>query len=284
MSNSLSTLEQLCFSTTRIVTEDSAGGIYTGTGFFFSFQIEGKTIPLVVTNKHVVKGMVKGVFKMTEADASGNPIYDKHLSVEITNSFEQQWIMHPEDSVDLCAMPIAQIHNVAQQGGVSLFYRTFDSTLIPTSEVLEQIDVVEDIFMIGYPNGLWDNINNMPIVRTGTTATNYILDYVGKKEFLIDAACYPGSSGSPVFIYNNSGYKNKSGSLIIGGTRLLFLGILYAGPQQTTTGEIRIVDIPTAQTPISVASIPMNLGIVIKSEKLFDFASILESRMKKDMK
>jgi len=32
--NDLSILEQLCFSTTRIETEDEKGSTYSGTGFF----------------------------------------------------------------------------------------------------------------------------------------------------------------------------------------------------------------------------------------------------------
>lgn len=37
--------------------------------------------------------------------------------------------------------------------------------------------------------------------RRGITATNINFDYNGKKEFVIDAACFPGSSGFPVFIW-----------------------------------------------------------------------------------
>ena len=58
--------------------------------------------------------------------------------------------------------------------------------------------MVEDVLMIGYPNGLWDTTHNMPIIRRGTIATDIKLDYNEKKEFVIDAACFPGSSGSPV--------------------------------------------------------------------------------------
>ena len=41
----------------------------------------------------------------------------------------------------------------------------------------------------------------MPILRRGTTATPIALNFEGRPEFLIDAAVYPGSSGSPVFVY-----------------------------------------------------------------------------------
>ena len=72
--------------------------------------------------------------------------------------------------------------------------------------------------MIGYPIGLIDEYNNKPIVRKGITATTYNIDYNGKKEFLIDIACFPGSSGSPIFIRRDGlGIaKDSQGKQIIG--------------------------------------------------------------------
>ena len=129
--------------------------------------------------------------------------------------------------------------------------------------------------MIGYPNGIWDSVNNKPIFRKGITATHPKFDYNGKKEFMIDAACFPGSSGSPVFILNEGGYRDKKGNTYLGTTRIMLIGVLYAGPQHTATGEVKIINVPTSQIPVSISSIPNNLGIVIKSfrikelEKLF---------------
>ena len=138
--------------------------------------------------------------------------------------------------------------------------------------MLSSVDAVEEIIMIGYPNGLWDSTNNMPIVRRGITATNISFDYNGKKEFLIDAACFPGSSGSPVLICNVGAYRDKQGNLNLGSSRVLFVGVLYAGPQLTVTGDIRIVSVPDSQQKaMSVAAIPNNLGYIIKSECILDF-------------
>jgi hypothetical protein len=62
----------------------------------------------------------------------------------------------------------------------------------------------------------------------------------------------------------------KSGGITI-GSRVKLLGILYAGPQCTITGELEIVNVPTQQRPMAVSQIPINLGIVIQSQKLLDF-------------
>ena len=135
--------------------------------------------------------------------------------------------------------------------------------------------------MVGYPNGIWDSKNNLPILRRGITATAVYNDYNGKKEFMIDMACFPGSSGSPVFLYNPTFYNSKDGTAINLGSRIYLLGILYAGPQYMTTGELEIIDIPTTRTIRPIAGIPINLGLTIKAEKLLDFEAIIEELLKK---
>ena len=141
----LSIMEQLCFSTTRIETKDANGNGYSGTGFFFSYKLnESKIVPLIVTNKHVVRGMTTGMFKLTKADANGNPIHKDHFQIQI-DKFEQSWLFHPDNNVDLCVLPVANILNSAQARGVSLFYRSFDETIIPNKEQLNTLDAVEEI-------------------------------------------------------------------------------------------------------------------------------------------
>lgn len=159
----------------------------------------------------------------------------------------------------------------------TFFFKFFDNSLIPNLEQLSEIDIAEEVFMIGYPNGLWDSVNNMPIVRRGTMATNISLNHNDKREFVIDAACFPGSSGSPVVLFNKGGYTDKKGNLNWGKGRLMLLGILYAGPQLTVTGEIKIVTVPNfQQKPLAVSHIPNNLGYIIKSDAILDFVPLLK--------
>ena len=144
--------------------------------------------------------------------------------------------------------------------------------------------LMEEITMVGYPNGIWDQVNNMPIFRRGITATHPNLDWNGKSEFLIDAACFPGSSGSPVFLYNQIGYATKSKGMTIGPSRVKLLGILYAGPQHTASGEIKIVAVPTQNVPVAFTSIPNNLGIVIKAVNLEAFEDIFQKILETERK
>lgn len=178
----LSIYEQLSFCTSRIETEDANGNSYSGTGFFFNLNVNNKIVPLLITNKHVVKGMKKGLFRFTTADDDGLPNYKEHFTIEYSDNFENMWFMHPFDDVDLCVLPINPLIEAANKKNRRLFYRSLNNGDIPNEVQKQSIDAVEEITMIGYPNGLWDSLNNMPIIRKGITATNYILDYNGKKN------------------------------------------------------------------------------------------------------
>ena len=266
----LSLSEQLTYSTVRIECQYDDGSSGTGTGFFFRFlenKETGSHIPVVITNKHVINGSTKGRLLFTKAGINGEPQDREHLTVYF-DKFESYWKKHPNPEVDLCAMPIAPFINEAEKRKEKLFYISLDNTLIPSVEQMNELSALEEILMIGYPNGIWDSVNNKPILRKGVTATHPNLDYNGKKEFMIDAACFPGSSGSPVFVFNQGGYRDKKGNTYMGRSRLILLGALCAGPQHTATGEIKVINVPTSQKAISISSIPNNLGLVIKSERI----------------
>jgi hypothetical protein len=162
------------------------------------------------------------------------------------------------------------------------FYINLSQGIIASAEALASLDPIEDITMIGYPNGIWDEVNNLPIVRRGITATSASGKHQGKSEFLIDAACFPGSSGSPVFIYNNGSYGGFGGAGLVVGIRLMLIGVLYAGHLHTAVGEIKVVPIPTAAMPVPISQIPNNLGICIQASRILDFTPVLKTRIAAD--
>ncbi len=272
---SLSFSEQLTYSTVQIECEyanDNGGG----TGFFFRFlhnETTNSHVPVVITNKHVIEGAIRGKLIFTKATAGNMPLDTQHVPITLDN-FESLWRKHPDANVDLCAMPIASYLKAANAMGQRLFYIPLDKSIIPSQQQMSELNALEEILMIGYPNGIWDSVNNKPIFRKGITATHPKFDYNGKKEMMIDAACFPGSSGSPVFIFNEGGYKNKQGDFFPGRTRVFLLGVLYAGPHQTVQGEIQIINVPTSQQPMTISRIPINLGFVIKSERILELEQL----------
>lgn len=265
----LSHAEHLAHTTVRIECDLASGGVGTGTGFFYALDRNGdQHVPVIVTNKHVVEGATKGRFLLTSHNGADGPAVGNFKAFELDN-FQSRWLPHPDNDVDLCVMPIAPLLSQDEQTNTKFFFQTFDKAFIPTAADLDDMVGLETIVMVGYPNGLWDQTNNLPIFRKGVLASDYKRDWNGKKEFLIDAACFPGSSGSPVLLFDVGSYKKRNGTVY--RSRIKLLGVLYAGPQHTIQGDIQIVTVPTQQKPISVATIPNNLGIIIKAEQLNAF-------------
>lgn len=264
--------EKLLFSTVRIEAHSGAGLSSVGTGFFFSFSVDNdRQIPTIITNKHVVAGTTHGNFQVHEAkggDAGPMPS-GRSFTVEL-DQFEKRWFGHPAEEVDLCAMPFEPLRRQAEEEGRSIFHVSLDGSLVREDAHLQsEFGAVEEVVMVGYPIGLWDKTNNLPIIRRGITATHPGIDWEGKSIQIADIACFPGSSGSPVLIMDEGTYKSKSGGMVLGSDRIVLLGALYAGPQWTAEGDVKIREIPTAQERITVETgVMIHLGYIIKAKEI----------------
>lgn len=276
--NTLSTSELIVNSTIRIqcsgdtiVNGQKLRFTSTGTGFYFSFKIDSLTIPVIVTNYHVIKKTDKCELKFTEL-ISNKPQYGSQIN-ETINDSDKKWIKHP--NVDLAILPINPIiEDIKKSKNKVPFTVYFTENDLPNSELIETITAIEEVLMVGYPKGLWDKTNNLPIVRKGTTATPFYIDYEGNKQFLLDIPIYSGSSGSPVILFNQGSFSSRKGGLSI-GSRLALLGINVQSWDFETKGELIL---PQPNTKIETkTNLPINVAVVIKSEELLDFKPILKN-------
>jgi hypothetical protein len=253
--------EQLLFTTVRIETN-----IGTGTGFIFSYDWNGKRADFLVTNRHVVENTTYGRFFFNLSDGV-NPIVGKRHDIEIKD-FSRGWHGHSDPTIDVTILPFSPILNQIHGEGINIYFRSISHTLVPTPEQLEQLDAIEDIIFVGYPNGIFDSKNLLPVVRKGITATSPQIDYEGKPILLVDASVFPGSSGSPVFVYN-PGMFSRRGTTVV-GRRILFLGVIAQVVIREEHGKIEFITIPTAQIPIVKMQQMIDLGIVYKSSTVLD--------------
>ena len=270
-------LEQLAFITTRIECDLSSGKKSSGTGFFFRFDDREKALNscFLITNRHVVEGASRVTVFFTSATPDGrHPVVGEHFKRIIADG-EESWVHHPDATVDLSALCLNAEIERGNATGPRLFLKTFDETFLLQSHELASVTAGRDIMMIGYPNALWDTKHNMPIFRRGITATHVGIDFDGRREFMIDAACFPGSSGSPVILYD-PGIKAGPG-LKGGGPVVKLLGVLWGGPKYTVEGSIKAVPVPTQVVPVAESSMLMNLGYVIRAERILDFRPTLEA-------
>jgi hypothetical protein len=260
----LTVAEQMLYSTVKLTALKGGVATSTGTGFFMELALRGdKMVPVIVTNKHVVKDSDQIVAVCHFANEDGSKPSGRLVTCTIHTG--TCIVNHPDSTVDLCVILIGDIMLQAQSNGTPLFLKRLVLDMIPADDDWQYFDAIEDVTMIGCPNGISDEVNNLPIVRRGITASSLNKDYNGKKEFMVDMACFPGSSGSPIFLYDKSGYLDrKQNSYVMGQTRLHLVGILYAGPLVTNTGQIIL-----AQPPKVAVSAMMHLGNAIKASPLW---------------
>lgn len=267
----LSLAELLLYSTVKLTSKKSGASTGSGTGFFYAFCKEGeRRVPAIITNKHVIAGSDE-VVVICHTNENGKPIPNNFARLNISLA-PGGVAYHPDPNIDLCAIFIGDFVTQAQEAGKELFYCELGPELIPKMGDWQYFDAMEEVTMLGCPNGLSDEVNNLPIARRGISASHLSKDYNGKREFLVDMACFPGSSGSPIFVYDRNGYLDrKTNSYQMGTTRALLVGILYAGPLITNTGQIILGQPATVQI-----SAMMHLGNAIRSTAVHELESVVK--------
>jgi hypothetical protein len=254
--------EQLLYTTVKLMAFKDGNHFSTGTGFMFAFAKNGdENVPCIVTNKHVVdgadtirarlhygeNGQPTGEFVNCDFDISGGLLF-----------------RHPDPSVDLCAFTYADKLAEAASQQKEIFNKPLDMSIVPESDDWQYFDALEQVLMIGCPNGLADEINNLPISRRGITATSLTKNYNGKAEFMVDMACFHGSSGSPIFLHDTLGYLDRRDDTYkMAYERIKLVGILYSGPKVANDGRIVLSNMPRVEV-----STMMHLGNAIKSSEL----------------
>jgi S1-C subfamily serine protease len=260
--NSIS--KKLLFNTIRVDTVLEDGSEGSGTAFVVSHAHARGTHTFIVTNRHLVDGVRSGGLVFTQK-RDGQPLIGQRFQVNI-DDFPHAWFLHPDPEVDLAVVPMRPLEQAARDQGIELYYHAIDSRLAPDAATLRTLDALEEILFIGYPSGVWDHVNLMPILRRGTTATPMALDFEGRPEFLIDAAVYPGSSGSPVFIYQPE-LRRPSQSA---GRSFLFAGVIAAVFFREEANQLVPGPVPANPSGTVMGSEMIDLGLVIKAQAVLD--------------
>jgi hypothetical protein len=264
--------DEFLLSTVKIEATRGGHTISTGTAFYWCTEVEGdrRSISLI-TNKHVVDGADGFALHAHIADTRdrSRPSRDQlRLTIERGNGE----MPHPDPDVDLIALNITDILNKAAVSGKPVCHRMLGRGQIPDRQTWELFDSVEEVLMVGCPRGISDEYNNMPLVRRGITATSVRRNFNGKQEFMVDLACFPGSSGSPVFFYNQQEflvYQQPDGSMKP-KPKFALMGVLHAGPLVTNAGEIVL-----NQTPSVTVQTMMHLGQVIRSTRILEIDDLI---------
>jgi hypothetical protein len=154
--------ELMMHATVRIECVGANGSASSGTGFFFAmFQTQTESVPVIMTNKHVFGQNLTAAFFLTLAKPDGSPDLGNKVRVDVSD-LPNKWIGHPDPKVDLAIMPCADILRRLIDQRQQPFVVYLDQSIIPSDDALKFLLPVEDILVVGYPDGIWDAHNNAP--------------------------------------------------------------------------------------------------------------------------
>lgn len=254
-------------TTVRLDGRFENGGTCIGTGFLFDFADEGEPMMLtIVTNRHVLVDLKTGD-PVKDMDIVFSVVKDgRRVTRPFTFDDVQQFVsFHPDPEVDLCAIWLHRLVDAFPLlFGEEFCHAVIIPSDIPSAQDVSEMSAIEDVIMVGYPIGLRDEGNNLPLARRGVTATPYIYDYDGKPDFMLDIACFHGSSGSPVYILDEGVYAGKNGLIISQGVaRFKFLGVV-----KENRFEVNPALIAGQIESGLVVTDPINLALCVKSNEV----------------
>ena len=174
-----------------------------GTGFFYRAPLDdgtNRSITLLISNKHVFRNPRGNLLiNLNRKKEDGTPDFGNIKSFHQTG-FEHRYFPHPNPEVDLACINVSSITHTDAH-----FHGLHDSFL--ASIDYEKVAPGSDVIFVGYPVGLYDPVNNLPLIRRGSIASMPNIDFNGKGQIVIDAQIFPGSSGSPVFVAWDNRYS-----------------------------------------------------------------------------
>jgi len=206
---------------------DGSQVIGSGTGFFYQDRLL-----TYITNRHVIIDEDSDYYpdKLLLKIHTGNNINELPV-----NEFEKiplynvdgtkRWYEHPTlgSSADVVCIIIPPTSIINK---CSLVRYITPKNGYPSNV---QTSSADQVSIIGYPKGYYDEFHNLPIVKTGHIASPFGYYHNEKSYFLVDATVEEGMSGSPVFTQRILSFRDTDGkSMLSTKPDRYFLGIFSA--------------------------------------------------------
>lgn len=269
-------LQELPYTVIRVRAGDpnDPNCFHTGTGFFYMLKEKEVNYPIIVSNKHVFCGKTWIELDFSSQDDQGNRIFGPPTKTRF-QSGQLPIFEHPDPKVDLAAAPLTPLlEELKIKGRIPHTLCLQKGNLAPDS-VQKALFAGTSVLMVGFPNGIMDETNNLPVVRRGTLATHYEADYLGQTNFVVDIAAFSGSSGSPVFAFFDQFLPDEKGQIVFTSQpRVHLIGVLHSGPVMTAEGKVVPVPVPTTLQGVKT-NLMIHLGYCVKGGRIEELLPII---------
>lgn len=232
-------------STVLISFQVDAKSTSFGTGFLVFREIKDNQGNIfLITNKHVIppEGDKKSISIRVITRQGGT---NKIATIDVpvvgdSKKYLDNVRLNPNKDYDVAVVNITE--QVVKNGIDASWIPT---TLFVTKDKLkaEGITVGDEIFLLGYPDAIFDPRNVSPVLRVGVISTEPTQGYAFNDRlkatyglpdqidgFLIDANVFPGSSGSVVILKQQPTTIGPQGETVVSGAKKIpyVLGIVSA--------------------------------------------------------
>lgn len=195
------------------------------TGFFY---IDDKKNYYLVTNKHVVFGenFAKNVDPIVDQIKLNLHLDPRDLTKNgdlIINIDENTLLTNKtNEKIDIVLIKI-------DIDRTKYFFIPVDKTWIDSGNILVGI---ETIFVLGYPYGWYDEINNLPINRVGHLSSPFRVPFQGDPKMLGDVETHRGMSGGPVFMIlkDYTEVSDNTNTKMMGSRKTVLVGVHSGQP------------------------------------------------------
>ena len=241
----------------RIVTPLTVfqdGVEYKATGFYY-MELEQDSLRYsemhnlyLISNRHVlfpnerlpdsVHFSVLGYKKISKPNFLEYDFIDYTLDIDY---LRDSLLLDLNTDIDVAAINIFQlIEKSLYRGMIKLpFFASSKRNKISLEDMPPEIG--DRVMIIGYPYGFYDELNKIPIAKSGIISSFYGPDFNGDPKFLIDSKLYKSFSGS-IVVASPDQVKVKDGEMVFYKDKpVIFLGI-YSGEKYVVDEKISETD------------------------------------------
>ena len=126
------------YITVQVRCELTDGGLSRGSGFIFTYSKGTTTLPVLITNKHVVSGASRTLLSVPYVHREGDISERRSFNVAIGDG-EDFWVGHPDNSIDLCALPLQGVIERMLEHDPYAHHVSVDESLIPSQAELNKL-------------------------------------------------------------------------------------------------------------------------------------------------